>query len=53
MPPIIWPLVRHTWGVFIYDLYGMSAGSLADDLLTIWVASPADEWTDQIVFLPL
>lgn len=44
---------HHTWGVFIYDLYGMSPGSLADDLLTIWFASPADEWIDQIVFLPL
>lgn len=44
---------HHTWGVFLYSLYGMSAGSLADELLMIWVASPAAEWIDQIVFLPL
>ncbi len=42
----------HTWGVFLYSLHGMSAGSLADELLMIWSASPAEEWIDQIVFLP-
>jgi hypothetical protein len=44
---------RHTYGVFLYSLYEMSAGSLAEDLLIIWSGSPADEWIDQIVFLPL
>ena len=44
---------RHTWGVFLYSQYTMSARLLADELLMIWSASQPEEWVDRVEFLPL
>ncbi len=41
----------HTWGVFL--IMTISWSELIDNLLTMWGASEAEEWRDQIVFLPL
>jgi hypothetical protein len=44
---------RHTRGVFIFPTgNSLSAGRVAQELLTVWGASVADEWIDRIEFLP-
>jgi hypothetical protein len=41
----------HTWGVFLITT--ISWRQLIESLLTLWGASEAEEWRDQVVFLPL
>lgn len=44
---------HHTWGVFIFpNGKALSAGRIAEELLMVWTASQAEEWIDQIEFLP-
>jgi len=44
---------HHTYGVFILpNGFSLSAGRVADELMIMWVGSQADEWIDQIVYLP-
>ena len=45
---------RHTWGVFVFpNGNDLSARTIADELMTIWGASEAHEWIDQVKYLPL
>jgi hypothetical protein len=45
---------RYTSGVFVFPRGNdLSAGRVADELVMIWGASAADEWTDLTVFLPM
>jgi hypothetical protein len=39
-------------GIFLSH-QGDAIGTIIDDLIMIWLASDAEEWADQIVFLPL
>ncbi|HEX4797302.1 MAG TPA: DUF5615 family PIN-like protein [Humisphaera sp.] len=39
-------------GVFIVH-QGDSIATIIEDLILIWAASEAEEWADQVVFLPL
>ena len=39
-------------GVFIIPQH-LASGSVADDLVLIWLATEAEEWTNQLCFLPL
>ena len=39
-------------GVFIIPQH-LAIGSAADDLVLIWLATEAEEWTNQLCFLPL
>ena len=39
-------------GVFVSH-QGDNIGVVIDNLIMIWAASDAEEWADQIVFLPL
>jgi hypothetical protein len=44
---------HHTWGVFVFpNGRSLSAGRVAEELLMFWTASQAEEWMDQIEFLP-
>ena len=44
---------QHTWGVFVFPHgHHLYAGQIAEELHIIWAASIADEWIDQVVFLP-
>jgi hypothetical protein len=42
---------RHHWGVFEIDRK-LSIGDMAHQLQMFWGASEAEEWKDQIVYLP-
>jgi len=42
---------RHVPGIFILDLH-MTIGELADELQLLWGASEAEEYADQIRYLP-
>ncbi|MBI3467134.1 MAG: DUF5615 family PIN-like protein [Planctomycetes bacterium] len=42
---------RHTWGVFILR-DGFSVGRLSEELLLVWSTSEAEEWRDQLEFIP-
>ena len=45
---------RHTRGVFVFpNGNDLSAGRIANELVMIWEASEAEEWTDVTAFLPL
>lgn len=44
---------HHTKGVFIFPDDWLSPGPIADALLFVWAASTAEEWVDQIGWLPL
>lgn len=41
----------HTWGVFILRT-GFTAREIVDVLILIHAASQAEEWQDQLVFIP-
>lgn len=43
---------RHTHGVALLR-EGYSFRVYVDDLLTLWSASEAEEWTDSTLYLPL
>jgi len=42
---------RHTWGVFLLRR-SASIADLVDAIILIWSASTAEEWQDQINWLP-
>jgi len=45
---------RHTRGVFVFpNGNNLNAGLIASELVMIWEASEAEEWTDETVFLPM
>lgn len=44
---------RHTWGVMIFPRGNfLSPGTIGQELLTLLLASDADEWIDKIDYLP-
>ena len=44
---------RHTWGVFVFPKgHDLSPGRIAEELEAVWGASEAEEWMDQVVYLP-
>jgi len=44
---------HHTCGVFLFPNGNqLSPGRVADELILVWATSDADEFIDQIVYLP-
>ena len=43
---------RHTFGVFIWTNKMVGVKAAAEELVLLWSASEAEEWIDQVVYLP-
>jgi len=43
---------QHSPGVIVVPQH-LPLGEVADDLILIWTATEAEEWTDRIVYLPI
>jgi hypothetical protein len=46
-----WSNGRHTWGL-LWTRPGTPIGKLAQDLLLVWDASDAEEWSDRLDWIP-
>ena len=42
---------RPNWGIFVVPQQA-SLGEIIESLLLVWTASQAEEWRNQIVYLP-
>ncbi len=43
---------QHSPGVIVVPQH-LPLGEVADDLILIWTATEAEEWTDRFVYLPI